>query len=93
MISSIMKMNVAKDYESNDSNALLFCSDKIRGLSVGRQKKTRLVDLYLQGLARVTDLYAPLHYALPQSVVYYALLLTLCYVFLTLHYPFGEGGG
>ena len=39
MISSVMKMNVAKDYESNDSNVLQFCGDKIRGLLVGRKRK------------------------------------------------------
>ena len=39
MISFIMKKTVAKDYESIESNVLQFCSDKIRGLSLGRKKK------------------------------------------------------
>ena len=39
MISFIMKKTVAKDYESIESNALQFCCDKIRSLSVRPKKK------------------------------------------------------
>ena len=35
MITSVMKMNFAKDCESNEINVLQFCSNKIISLSEG----------------------------------------------------------